>query len=203
MINPGYTLKKEDIVQYKDLKNSVAYNNYLKSIASSPAYIAVMQEHIGNIDISPDINRLKNEGVIPKEVNEQLINELFVNTLNKMAINIVADTIIIRETEMVNIQNVIDDINEDSIITYVMGLADPKMYDKANKLLDEGKLKNEDIIFKGLMAFEKRNKDYKDKKIINNIATETTIEAEPKVIKKKSKTKKVSFNLDDDDIIID
>ena len=60
--------------------------------------------------------------------------------------------ITVKELEDVHIDNVINDIQTETDIIYMLGLAEEQYYDEAKKLVEEGKIDKNDLIFRGLMA---------------------------------------------------
>lgn len=157
MINPGYKISVREEDDMRNFRDSAAYGTYLKAISGSPAFAAVMREHIQNVDINSDLKLLKNEGKLPDSVSSKALNELFKQSLSKMAIGLVADTVILKELEDASVSEIINDLKKDSDVEYLLGEADKKYYVRAAKLLKEGKIKNDSIAFRGLVAYMKKN----------------------------------------------
>ena len=151
MIHSTFALTPKDTQVFKDMKCSVAYREYVKSILESPIFMKVAQENLNDIDIKKDIENLMEEA---KHTPTEL-NRLFKKALSKMAIGIVADTLILQELSAVKIEDVRDELSEDFKISYLLGLADEKYYKKA-----EDKLKKEpnsnSVMYKGLIEYYKR-----------------------------------------------
>jgi hypothetical protein len=187
MLNMGYSISVEDDNELKKFKNSAAYGTYLKSIANSPAFKSIMKEHIDRIDVSDDIAVLKDQGKLPEAINAKTLSDLFKQSLSRMAICIVADTIILKELESVNIQEVLSDISADSNICYLLGKADTKYYEQANKLLEKGELEENSIGYRGLVNYLKNSGKFKDLKItkVPEISQE---EKKPRKFEKKAST---------------
>lgn len=158
MINPGYSLTLKDKEQLLNFKKRPAYSSYLKGIASSPAYIAIIQEHITNIDISDDIRKLKSENKLPEGVKEDSLSDLFKSCISKMTIPLVADTILLRETEEIKIDKVLSGLEEDNSILYLMGMAEEKYYERADEMVKKGQVDETSLVFRGLMAYKRKTK---------------------------------------------
>lgn len=156
MINPGYKISSKDIQKLREFKKSPAYSTYLKGIAKSPAYTAIMDEHIEKINITGEIDKLKEQGLVPENIPSDALNSIFKLSLARMAIGIVTDTVVVRELEILSADEVINSIKEDSSIVYLLGMADKKFYDQAKSLLEQGKLSEESIDYRGLIAYTKR-----------------------------------------------
>lgn len=161
MISPGYKITATDIRKLKELKKTMVYGTYLKSIASSPVYNALMEEHITKVDIVPDLEKLKEQGRIPQSVESKSINEVFKLSLSRMAIGIAADAIILKEMEDVNVDDIIGGLRKDADLTYLTGMADPKYYRQAKRMLEEGKLTEDSLEYRGLMEYMKIHGDGK------------------------------------------
>lgn len=205
MINCGFKIKAEDIKKLNELKKSQAYSSYIKGIANSPLYLGIVKEHIENIDIKSDVKRLKSEGLIPDSITESNFNDLFKTTLIRLAINIVSDTIILKELEDINIDNVINEIQMEADIVYLMGLADDKYYTEAKQMVENGIVNKNDLIFRGLMAHmairEKIPKTANKQKPKEDIKEDITVSTTGIEIEKPEKKRKISsLNLDSKDI---
>lgn len=157
MINPGYKISTKEEDEMREFRNSAAYGTYLKAISSSPAFASVMREHIQNVNIAEDIRILKTEGKLPDNVSAKALNELFKQSLSKMAIGLVADTIILKELEDARLSEVMNGLKQDSDVVYLLGEADQKYYVQAAKMLEQGKIGKESVAFRGLMAFMKKH----------------------------------------------
>lgn len=188
MINNGYSLSVKDFAEFHEFKKSAAYGAYLKSISNSPAFKTIMNEHIDNVNITDDIKRLKNEGKLPDSVSAKSLSDLFKQSIARMAICITADSIILKELEESKIEEVIQSLTEESDITYLLGKADPKYYEQAARMLEQGKLDQSSLGFKGLVAYMKQNGKLK-KEITNDldkiVPVQKPIEKSPKPETKK------------------
>jgi hypothetical protein len=190
MINLGYGLSIKDAEELKKFKGGISYGNYLKSISMSPAFKLIMKEHIDGVDISEDIKTLKNQGKLPDAVNPQAMSDLFKQALSKMAICLVADSIILKELEDVKIEEILSNLNSETEINYLMGKADKIYYEQALKLYEQNKLKEDSVAYRGLLRYYKQNgkfsslkkdtlKEHKIQPIIEH-KTQSTIEPKHK-----------------------
>lgn len=159
MINPGYKITPKEENELKSFRNSKAYGTYLKTISESPAFISIMRDNIQNINIEPELKILQKENKLPSGVNSKVLNALFKEALNKMAIGLVADSIILKELEDLRVSDVLNDIRTESDIIYLLGAAEEKYYDHAKQLLAQDKLDIGSAAFQGLVAFLKKNKE--------------------------------------------
>ena len=159
MINPGFKISSGDVIKFNKFKQSAAYGTYLNAISKSPAFTQIMSKSISNIDISPDIEFLKSKGKMPTEIQADTLNSLFKQSISRMAICLVADAIIIREIEDNSIDEVINGIKKDSDILYLLGLAETKYYVEAKKQIEEGKIKDSDLIYRGYAAWLKNHSE--------------------------------------------
>lgn len=168
MINLGYALTTAESDEFKKLKASSAYGSYLKSIAISPSFQLIMKDHITNVDVSEDIKILKAQGKIHESVNPKVLSDLFRASLSKMAICLVADSVILKELEDVKVQDVSTELNKEAEINYLLGKADTKYYEQAVKLVEENKLSETSVGYRGLIAYLKQSgKTIKDLKGIS------------------------------------
>lgn len=156
MLSTGYKLSAKDTQKLKEFKKSSAYGTYLKAITNSPIFVAIVNEHIKNVDITDDVTRLQNEGEISSEISADALSQLFKASIRRMAINVAADTILLKEIEDKNIDDVLNDVRTDCDIVYILGLADEKYYKEAQRLLEQGKIDEDDVAFLGLMNWLKR-----------------------------------------------
>lgn len=157
MINPGYKISSKEEDEMREFRTSAAYGTYLKAISGSPAFAAVMREHIQNVNIADDVKLLKNEGKLPDGVSAKALNELFKQSLSKMAIGLVADAVILKELEDAKVAEIVQDLKQDSDVVYLLGEADKKYYSQAATLLEQGKIDKESVAFRGLVAFMKKH----------------------------------------------
>jgi hypothetical protein len=205
MINPGYKISVRDIKELKQFKRSEAYSTYLKAISKSPAFVSIMDEHINNINIEEDVSQLKKEGKLPSSMASKSVASLFKESLSRMAICILADSIILKELEDCKVDTVLNGLKQDSDIMYLLGKADKKYYLQAARLVEEGKLDSNSLAFRGLLAYMKlNNKEFAEPQE----ACKTLIEeTQPTVLDEAPEVRiggKVapSIDLDSDDIIL-
>jgi hypothetical protein len=156
MINNGYSLDVKDFAAFHEFKKSSAYGLYLKSISNSPAFKTIMNEHINNVDVTEDVKKLKNDGKLPDSISAKALSDLFKQSLNRMAICITADAVILKELEDNKIEEVLESLTDDSDITYLLGKADPQYYEQASRMVEEGKLDKNSLAFKGLTSYLKQ-----------------------------------------------
>ena len=166
MINLGYGLSIKDTEELKKFKESSAYGSYLKAISTSPAFRIIMKEHIDGVDVTEDVKELKTQGKLPDTVNPKALSDLFKQSLGKLAMCLVADSIILKEIEAVKIAEVVEGLSGDNDITYLLGKADKKYYEQASKLVEQDKLNENSIGYRGLIAYLKHNDKLKIEKKI-------------------------------------
>jgi hypothetical protein len=195
MINDGFSITVDEEKEMKNFKKTSAYGSYLKSIASSPTFSVLMNEHINDIDITDDIQKLVINGKNPDTQTAKALNDVFKRSISRMAIGIVADTFILKELEEIKIEEVIGGLKEDSAVTYLLGLADKKYYDQAAKLVKEGKLEENSIAVRGLLAYMKNAGVAKneEKELLLRANKKTTMPQVPQINTKKD-TMKVDFD---------
>jgi hypothetical protein len=184
MINLGYALSVQEAEEMKKFKESAAYGTYLKSISSSPAFQLIMKEHITNVDVTEDIKSLKSQGKIPDAVNAKTISDLFRQALSKMAICLVADSVLLKEIEDVKMQDVFQDLTKEVEVNYLLGKADKKYYEQAAKLLEDNKLETGSVGYRGLVTYLKQNG-----KEVNELK-KTAVVAKTKPVAKKKELPK-------------
>jgi len=177
MLSTGFKLSAKDTQKLKEFKRSSAYGTYLKAIKSSPIFVTIVNEHIKNVDISEDVERLQTEGAISSEISSDALAQLFKASIRRMAINIAADTIILKEIEEKVVDDVLNDIRTDCDIIYLLGMADDKYYKEAERLLEQGKLEEDDITFLGLMNWMKRQENLPKKKKSIKLSSSPTSDA--------------------------
>ena len=190
MINPGYNITVLDDEKMKKFKNTSAYGTYLKAISGSPAYAAIMNEHINNVDIVEDVKRLKEEGKLPDKLQSSALNDLFKQALSRMAICLVADTVILKELENIKIDSVLAGVTKDRNVMYLLGKAEDKHYQRAAELLKQGKLEEDSLAFRGLMAYVKQHEETLSQENELELDTKPVHEVPKKTAAKKKATKK-------------
>ena len=167
MIDAGFKLTATETRKLDEFKNSAAYGTYLKSIKTSPVYSCIVREYVKNIDIKDDVVRLQSDGHLPEGIAPDTLNSLFKQSISRMAINMVADTIILMELENNRLDDVLHNIKSDSDIIYLLGTAEEKYYIEAEKMLEDGKLEKDSVAYRGLINWHKlKEKLPKNKSII-------------------------------------
>lgn len=127
------------------------YTDYIRTITTSPILGATLAEHIKDIDLSEDIKKYKDSS--PSQ-----LNNAFKASMTKLAINIIADTIILRELADCKINDVTKSLSEDFSAKYVMGLADDIHYNQAQELINNSKsIDKSSVIYIGLVEYKKRH----------------------------------------------
>ena len=150
-MNKQYMMSTTDVVKFKEIKESSLYKDYINTIVSSPILINIANEHIKNIDITDDI-----DGIIGKNgSNSKKLNTLFKDTLKNMTINIIADTLILKDIVDVSFEDSLIDIEDNFKIKYLLGLADEEFYEKA-KLIIEEHPDTASLTYIGYMEYQKR-----------------------------------------------
>lgn len=155
MIDPGFKLTAAEMRKLDEFRGTAAYGTYLTSIKTSPIYSAIVREYVKNVDVKSDVVRLQNDGHLPDGVSSDVLTNLFKQSVARMAINMVADTIIMLELEAKRVDEVLNDIRSDSDIVYLLGMADEKYYKEAESLLENGKLDKGTVAYRGLVNWTK------------------------------------------------
>lgn len=155
MIDVGFKLTAAEMKRLDEFRASAAYGTYLKSIKSSPVFSTIVRDYVKNVDIKSDVVRMQSDGHLPDGVSADTLNTLFKQSISRMAINMVADTIIMMELETKRVDDVLHDIRSDSDVIYIMGLAEEKYYKEAEKLLEDGKLEKDSVAYRGLINWTK------------------------------------------------
>jgi len=132
-MNKQYIISASDIAKFKEIKESSLYKDYINTIVGSPILINIANEHIKNVDITDEIDAIFGKN----PAHSKKLNTLFKDTLKNMAINIVADSLIIKDIVDVGFENSVDEIETNFKIKYLMGLADEHFYIDAKKIIDE------------------------------------------------------------------
>lgn len=204
MINLGYALTTEESDEFKKLKASSAYGSYLKSIAVSPSFQLIMKDHITNVDVSEDIKILKAQGKLHESVNPKVLSDIFRQSLSKMAICLVADSIILKELEDIKIEDISSELSKEAEINYLLGKADSKYYEQAAKLVEENKLSETSVGYRGLVAYLKQSgKSIKDLKgTCASIKTSKKAQSVEKPVELKIMTSKAATSAFDEDITL-
>lgn len=198
MIDAGFKLTAADTRKLDEFKTSAAYGTYLKAIKASPIYSTIVREYVKNVDIKDDVTRLQSDGYLPDGISTDALNTLFKQSISRMAINMVADSVILKELEQKRVDDVIHDIRSDADIVYLLGTADEKYYKEAEKLLEEGKLDKDSVAYRGLVNWLKLKE-----KLPKGKSTEETIAVQAPVKKAEMKKPAKDKKLDMDSLDID
>lgn len=161
MINSGYKLSIDEIRAFQELKTKDAYRNYLQSISSSPAFMAIIKEHAERVDVTPDLVKLQAENKISFSAED--LNRLFKLSIMRMAGAITADAIILKELEDKKVQDVLDDLVNETNVIYLLGLADPSYYERAKVMVENGEIGPDDLVTRGLIAYLARKEKIEGK----------------------------------------
>jgi len=199
MLNKQYTMSISDVAKFKKLKVSSLYKSYIQNIVNSPILINVANEHVKNIDITDDIEHiLSKDSYTPKQ-----LNKLFKETIKTTAINMVADTLIVKDIIDVSFADAAEDLEDNFKVQYLLGRADESYYLKAAELLKTDPDTNS-LIYRGYQEYIK----YKEKDLIfhSDISVltagiATTVEEKKTDTSKKSNKKKSVVDIDANDII--
>jgi hypothetical protein len=192
MINPGFKISANDVVKLDRFKLSAAYGTYLNAISKSPVYKKIMEKHLDDVDISSDLEVLKHKGKLPSGIDSKALNTLFKQSISRMAINMVADTIIMKEIEDNAAEDVIKSLKQDADLLYLLGLANIKYYVEAKKQIEDGKVKDDSLIYRGYIAWLKNHTEEElgehiektmNKTAPNNILEEKPSEASKEMLK--------------------
>jgi len=104
-----------------------------------------------------------------------------------MAINIVADTLIIKDIIDVSFDDCVKEIEDNFKVKYLLGLADKVFYDKAQLLIEDDQLLSTPI-YTGFAEYKKRI----DKKNISNLKIDEIMPKEKTKPIRKTTTKSTS-----------
>jgi len=195
MINKQYSMSTQDIANFKKLKESSLYKSYINDIINSPILLNVANEHVKNIDITDDVERILSEN----SLTSKQLNTLFKDSIKATAINMIADALIVKDIVDVSFADAADDLEENFKVQYLLGQADESFYIKAEKLIQANPDTNS-LIYKGYMEYIK----YKEKDLIFHsdisILTNNINEKVAEVKKKESKPSKKKTDINADDI---
>jgi len=185
MIDSHIALSIEDIEKLRWIKSTPSYSEYMKSIIKSSILNEMLIEHVNDIDITPDIEKLKE-----MKASSKNYNEIFKTVIKKIAGRITTDTIILKEIMDSKVEDVKNSLDDDFRIRYLMGLANDKYYKDVegnpdidpDSVLGKGllnylkrKMKSEkDGSLKNAFPKTKENKHYKRKKTQINTANKRT-----------------------------
>lgn len=176
-MNKQYNMSTSDINKFREIKESSLYKDYINTIINSPILINIANEHIKNIDITDDIDVLISKS---SNASAKKLNTLFKDTLRSMAVNMIADSLIIKDIIDVGFNDAMEDLENDFKVKYLMGLADKHFYDEAEKTLSENP-DTSSLLYIGYTEYKKR----KDKNTLNKLDISEFI-SKPKPAKKES-----------------
>lgn len=199
MVNIGYGLTVKDAESLKQFKTSAAYGSYLKAISTSPAFKLVMKEHLDGVDVTEDIKTLISQGKLPDKVSPKALSDLFRQSLSKLAICLVADSIILKELEDVKIEEVIGGLSGEAEINYLLGKADKKYYEQAAKLAEQNKLEENSVGYRGLTTYLRQSGKLEG---LKKLAISEPKKAVPAEKKEKPVAPVTSNNIDSDEITL-
>lgn len=195
MINKGFTLSVSDIEKLEDIKQSEVFSYYVKAINSSPIYKKIVKTHIDTINIGQNIEELKMIKAVPDDITTdgiKALNTVFQYSIYRLLSGFIAEVILLKEIEDINIDNVINDIKKDENILYILGLAPDNYYEEAQRLFDAGKIDKDNVMFKGLLEYKKRSlREENIAPIKTKKKTSTKVSDTPKVAPKISNIKDV------------
>ena len=191
-----YIMSVDDIAEFQELKETSLYKDYINTIINSPIFIAIANDHVKNIDITDDIEKIMANG----SMTASKFNKLFKDNIKNMAISIVADSLILKDIIDVNFEDTVEDLDNNFKTKYLLGLADEQYYLEAKEEIETNNPDTTSLLYQGYMAYKKR-KD--EGMIINGDLSKVT-----KVTKKKRKSKttskvsskKTTVDLDSNDI---
>ena len=171
MSNKQYNMSASDITKFKELKESSIYKDYINTIVNSPILINIANEHIRNIDITEDVDSIMSKST----TTAKKLNTLFKDTLRSMAINMIADSLIIKDIIDVGFIDSVEDLENNFKVKYLLGLADAEYYVKAEKIIEE-KPDTSSLIYIGYVEYKKRqDKNTLDKMTISEFTAQKSI----------------------------
>jgi len=195
MISKQYSMSADSITKFKEIKETSLYKDYINTIINSPTLLNIANEHIKNIDMTDDIDEL----ISKSHTSAKKLNTLFKDTLKNMAINIVADTLIIKDITDLGFDDAVDELEDNFKVKYLLGLADEEYYKRAEKVIEENP-DTSSIVYMGYVEYKKRKEtDTLNKMNISEISKINKPAAKTRSTKKetKAKTKKLDFNSTD------
>jgi hypothetical protein len=194
MINKQFAMSSADVKKFNEVKESSLYKDYITNIINSPTYVNMANEHVKNIDISEDVEDI----IANNQHPAKKLNTLFKDTLKGLAIHIIADSLIFKDIIDISFEDALEELEDNFKVKYLMGLADTKYYEKAEKVIEESS-DSSSLIYLGYVEYKKRV----DKGIINNVKVEDiapTLVATPTKKKTKNKAKKKTIDISSNDI---
>jgi len=201
MINKQYVMSVADADKFKELKVSSLYKSYINNVVTSPILLNIANEHVKNIDITDDIEHiLSKKNMTPKQ-----LNKLFKETVKITAVNMVADTLIVKDIIDVSYADSVEDLTSNFKVQYLLGKADEAYYLKAEKIIETNTDVN-GLIYRGYMAYvalkEKNLIRNSDLSILTNDVDNKTTDVKKKDAKssKSAKSSKNKKDISVDDI---
>lgn len=146
-----YNMSTDDTAKFKDIKESSLYKDYINSIVASPIFVNIANEHIKHIDITNDLDDILGKN----NSHSKKLNTLFKDTLKNMAINMVADTLIIKDIIDVGFDDCLQDLENNFKVKYLLGLADEEDYNNAKIMIDNVP-DTSSIAYIGYVEYQKR-----------------------------------------------
>ncbi len=190
MLNSHHILSTEDIKKFKEIKDSTMYSDYTQGVFKSPIFSAIATEHIDDVNIASDIQKLQELKATPEQYNN-----VFKSTLRNIAHRTIADTIMLKEIVDTSIEDTKSQLIDNFKAKYILGLADKECYDEAEKILK--KSPNPDsLLFRGLSEYNKKH-DKTSKKndgVSKLIKTKKTKTLPPIVQESESKSLTIDAN---------
>lgn len=151
MINSHFTLNVRDYHLFKEMRESVVYRDYVKDIVNSPMYRSIAQDNIDAVDITEDIRKLMSD----TKLTPSDLNKIFKDTLRKMALGLMTDAVLLKELADVSVDDVKKELDSDFKIKYLLGMADKRYYEEAEKKLRKDP-DTSSILYRGLIEYYKR-----------------------------------------------
>ncbi len=197
MLNKQYVMSKDDVEKFKQLKNSALYKDYINTVVTSPVLLNVAKEHISNIDITEDIEAILSE----KSYTPKQLNAIFKETIEKTAVSMVAETLILKDIVDVNFKDSVEDLEDNFKVSYLLGLADESFYLKAKAIIGTKDFDTDSLIYKGYAEYLKNKKNGIVKtSTLNVLFKPSKDETEAKTLKTKTKKSQKKIDIDSDDI---
>lgn len=151
MLFSDLILSTGDIEKLDRLKSSSNYRDYMNGIADSPIFSKIVKNCVENVNISEDIDKIIKSGLSSTEVNT-----IFISSLKSILVRAVADTIIMKELCDITVDDVVNNLSDNFKVKYLLGDADEKYYQDAEKILNT-KPDSNSLMYKGLMNFYKKS----------------------------------------------
>lgn len=194
MVNSHFKLSVRDTHDFGEMKDSVMYKDYIRSLIDSPIWSAIAREHIEDIDITDDIKKLMSEA----KLTASELNSLFKRAIRRTVVGIMADTIILKEISDASIDDVKEDLEKDFKIKYLIGMADDRYYQEAEHKLSENPDTNS-VLYRGLVEYYKRTGKISatEENPMTMLESKPTKPTSPKKRSKKDKVHSIDIESDD------